>query len=291
MSERLFLRLDEDEVQGPEGNAPPSTLRALPVCAELRSSLAHVLSCRESFAEGEAVLEHILPDGAVRLVFHLGDVPTVGGASAGRLLAVGASATPVVVRLQGQVQGLSLTLRPGSAMTLLGVPAHELGDGGVSLDALWPRDGERLLTQLVEQRDDRGRAAVLQTALLRRRQSGDEAAGRAVRGAVALLAASEGRRRLRDVAASLGVGERRLQQLFREQVGLSPRAYGRLARLHGCLRALRSQLQPRWAEVAAGAGFYDQAHLVNEFRALCGMTPGEFLRLRGPARHDARALR
>jgi AraC-like DNA-binding protein len=218
-------------------------------------------------------------------------VPTVGGGSAGRVLAVGASTTPVVVRLHGQVQGLSLTLRPGAAMALLGVPAHELGDGGVPLDALWPREGAGLLEQLAEQRDDRGRAAVLQAALLQRRQSGDAAAGRAARGAVALIAASQGRQRLRDVAASLGVGERRLQQLFRAQVGLSPRAYGRLARLHGCLRSLRAQLHPRWADVAVRSGFYDQAHLVNEFRALCGMTPGKFLGLRGRADDEANVLR
>jgi AraC-like DNA-binding protein len=297
MSKRLFLRLDEDEVHGPEVSAPASTMRALPVCAELRPYLAHVLSYRESFAEGEPVLEHVLPDGAVRLVLHLGDAPTVGGRTAGRVLAVGASAAPVVVQLHGQVRGLSVTLRPGATLALLGVPAHELGDGAVPLDALWPREEAELLQQLADTRDDRGSAEVLQTALLRaallraaslqRRQSGDAAAGRAARSAVALIAASQGQRTLCEVAASLGVGERRLQQLFRAQVGLSPRAYGRLARLHGCLRALRSQLQPRWADVAVRSGFYDQAHLVNEFRALCGMTPGEFLGLRG--RTDATA--
>jgi AraC-like DNA-binding protein len=31
--------------------------------------------------------------------------------------------------------------------------------------------------------------------------------------------------------------------------------------------------------VAAAGGFYDQAHLVNEFRALCGLTPAQFTRL------------
>jgi AraC-like DNA-binding protein len=46
-------------------------------------------------------------------------------------------------------------------------------------------------------------------------------------------------RRLRDIAAALGVGERRLQQLCHEHVGLAPKAVSRLARPHGMLRALR----------------------------------------------------
>ena len=78
-------------------------------------------------------------------------------------------------------------------------------------------------------------------------------------------------------AAALDIGERRLQQLFHEHVGLSPRAWRRLARLHACLRALRVQRAPAWAELALDGGFYDQSHLVNEFRALCGITPTEFL--------------
>lgn len=42
MGERSFLRLDEDEVHGPEVSAPSSTLGALPVRAELRRYLAQV---------------------------------------------------------------------------------------------------------------------------------------------------------------------------------------------------------------------------------------------------------
>jgi len=47
--------------------------------------------------------------------------------------------------------------------------------------------------------------------------------------------------------------------------------------MHGCLRALRRRPAPDWADLALEGGFYDQSHLVNEFRALCGVTPTEFL--------------
>jgi transcriptional regulator GlxA family with amidase domain len=60
-------------------------------------------------------------------------------------------------------------------------------------------------------------------------------------------------------------------------VGISFRAWARLSRLHACLRLIRQQPAPAWADVAADAGFYDQAHLANEFRALCGLSPTLFL--------------
>jgi AraC-like DNA-binding protein len=83
---------------------------------------------------------------------------------------------------------------------------------------------------------------------------------------------------VRAVAAELGMGERRLQQVFRAQVGLTPRTWSRLARMQRCLRLLRSDATPAWSAVAAEAGFYDQAHLINEFRAFSGLTPEQFRR-------------
>jgi transcriptional regulator GlxA family with amidase domain len=95
--------------------------------------------------------------------------------------------------------------------------------------------------------------------------------------AARLVAETGGRISVRALAAKLGLGERRLQQLFALHVGLSPRAWGRLARLQGCLRLLRERPGSGWAETALEAGYYDQAHLANEFRALCGLTPSSFL--------------
>ena len=274
MSERLFLRLDDDPVQGPEADAPAGTLRALPVGAALRAHVSHVLLCREDFVAGHEVVERVLPDGAVRLIFNLGDTTNPSA------VVVGATTAPALVRLRGRMDGVSLTLRPGAVAGLLGLPAGELAGIALPLDTLWHGEGAQLLARMAEAPDDAARMAWLQSALQRRLAEAERAsstAQRAATHAARLIVASGGRRPLCEVAAAVGVGERRLQQLFHAQVGLSPRAWGRLARLHGCLRGLRGQAAPDWAEVAVDHGYYDQSHLVNEFRALCGLTPTEFL--------------
>lgn len=277
MAERLFLRLDDDPLHGPESSVPAGTLRALPVGVALRGHVSHILRYRERFADGHEVRERVLPDGAVRLVFNFGDAPTADESEGQAVEAIGASALPVVVRMRRQVDGISVTLRPGAAAALLGLPAGEIGGSALHLDALWRGEGARLLERMAEAPGDAARIALLHTAL-QRRLDGCEPAGSAIAlHAVRRIAAADGRERLRDVAAAVGVGERRLQQLFHAHVGLTPGAWRRLARMHGCLRALRGQPAPAWAEVALDGGFYDQSHLVNEFRALCGVTPTEFL--------------
>lgn len=277
MGERLFLRLEDDPLHGPESAMPAGTLRAFPVGAALRGHVSHVMLYRETFADGHEMRERVLPDGAVRLVFNFGDAPSAGSGDGLAVEAIGASAAPVVVRMRGKVEGLSVTLRPGAAACLLGLPAGEIGGGAVHLDALWRGEGAALLERMAEAPDDAQRVALLHAALSQRLRDSRIAGNDIAMYAARLIAASEGRLPLREVAAAVGVGERRLQQLFHAHVGLSPRAWSRLARMHGCLRALRQRPAPDWADLALEGGFYDQSHLVNEFRALCGVTPTEFL--------------
>lgn len=98
----------------------------------------------------------------------------------------------------------------------------------------------------------------------------EQAAGRLRAGAAGLS--------VRALAAEMDLSERRLQQLFAAQIGLAPSVWRRLQRLHATLRQLRASASPPWAQLALGSGFYDPSHMVNEFRALCGLTPRQLLR-------------
>jgi AraC-like DNA-binding protein len=277
MSERLFLRLDGDTLYAPETSVPADTMRDYAVSAALREHVSAIAVYRETIPNGHEVVERVLPDGAVHLIFHFGDAPSVDAADAPVAAAAGATAAPVVLRWRGQVAGVSVTLRPGAAAAILGVPAGEIADTAVSLDELWRGEVRGLLERWSETADDATRVALLQAALQRRLRAGDDGARPQATHAARLIAASGGQRSLRAVGDAIGVGERRLQQIFHAHVGLSPRAWKRLARMHACLRALRRQPAPRWPHVALDTGFYDQSHLVNEFQALCGLSPGLFL--------------
>ncbi len=259
-------------------------MRDFPVPAPLAGIVASVIAYREAIPAGSEVTERVLPDGVVRLIVELGEgrerAPGVVP-----MLAVGASVEPAILRLRGKQEGLSLALRPGAAAAVLGMPAHELSGRAVSLPDLWRGEEAGMLERLAAIADDAARVRLLLDILQRRLGRhgfvvGDVGREQAMK-AAQLITRASGHLGLRQVAAGIGVGERRLQQIFRQHVGLSPREWSRLARLHGCLRDLREQTAIRWADLAVGAGFYDQPHLVNEFKALCGMTPGLFLERSG----------
>ncbi|MEZ4445092.1 MAG: helix-turn-helix domain-containing protein [Polyangiaceae bacterium] len=80
-----------------------------------------------------------------------------------------------------------------------------------------------------------------------------------------------------EVAEALGVSERNLRRVFREAIGMSPKEFARLARFHRALREASASDRVDWAGVAVASGYYDQAHLIAEFREIAGVTPRTLL--------------
>jgi AraC-like DNA-binding protein len=76
---------------------------------------------------------------------------------------------------------------------------------------------------------------------------------------------------VREVARSAGLSERRFSQVFREEVGLTPKVWCRIQRFQRAVRTLHAGADVRWAELALDCGFYDQSHFANEFRAFSGV--------------------
>lgn len=172
---------------------------------------------------------------------------------------------PVCVRIR---------LRPGSARAVLGVPVSELADRAVPLTDLWGAAGVRLTEQLEAAGNDAGRALTQLAASFA--DPGPVAAGSLVEAATRELGSGA---RLAEVADRLGVSERHLRNVFGREVGLSPKHFARIDRVR---RVLSLAGQRRWATVAEDAGFFDQAHMISDFRAFMGVSPAAYLAGRLP---------
>lgn len=179
-------------------------------------------------------------------------------------------------------RAVTARLQLGAQQAVLGVPAPAVAGRIVTLEALWG-DGatRRLLDRLAAASSMEEAATLLESAIAERfrlaasqRYDLGLAIGAADRLASANVAA---------VAADLGVSERHLRRVFREAVGLSPKAFAKLARFRRAIRAARAEQHTSWASIAALSGYYDQAHLIAEFRAIAGVTPRALLAELGDA--------
>ncbi len=144
------------------------------------------------------------------------------------------------------------------------MPAHELRDRRVELDALWPARRVRQLAEQVSQAPDP--AAALEEPALRR------AAGRAGPDPLlrAVVAGLEAGQPVGVTAAAVGLGARALHRRSLEAFGYGPKTLARILRLQRALALVRAGAPD--ARAAAEAGCTDQAHLAREMRSLAGTT-------------------
>ena len=84
------------------------------------------------------------------------------------------------------------------------------------------------------------------------------------------------------VTERIGYSAKRFIQLFTGEVGLTPKRFCRVRRFQRVLQQIHHGLEVRWAEVAAGGGYSDQAHFIHDFRSFSGLTPGDYLAARTP---------
>jgi AraC-like DNA-binding protein len=188
---------------------------------------------------------------------------------------------PVTIDTAEQRHTICVAFRPAGAYPFFGPPASALDEPIVSLVDLWGPGAAGLPDRLLSAPTPHAALLVLQDELLRRAARPLER-DRGVAAAAHALARGHG---VAEVSDRLGRTTGWLRRRFAEQVGLSPKRYGRIRRLHRVLDGVLGTGEPDWARAAVDSGYYDQAHLVNEFRALTGMTPGGY-RPRSPGERN-----
>lgn len=178
--------------------------------------------------------------------------------------------------IRGGQRTVFVRLPLGTCHAVLGKPASEFAGRIVALGDLWNTVArQRLEEQLAAARDAGAAVSALKASIAERLEPGTcfNTSTRLVQSAARRLES----RNVASVAKDLGVSERHLRRVFREVVGLSPKAFFKLMRFQRAFRAAQDGSNPAWSDIAVGAGYYDQAHLIADFRSIAGATPREFL--------------
>jgi AraC-like DNA-binding protein len=222
----------------------------------------------EGAVPGDA--QRVVPDGQPELILNLGQPFESFNGGQWRVqpkcFLAGQLTGPLLVRAGASTSILGVRFRPGGAGQLLGMPMEELTDRVVPAGDL----GLKLLTEC-------GTLAEVERALLGlERGSADALVDEAAR----LLGHSPD---VGATAAILGVSMRNLERRFKARVGMSPKHFARIRRFQRVFPAIEDGGE--WAEAAAACGYYDQAHLIRDFRDFAGAPPSHLLGSDELARH------
>jgi AraC-like DNA-binding protein len=184
--------------------------------------------------------------------------------------------SPVVLLPDGLAEVAAVRFRPNGAYALLGVPQHYLDDAiadVAALDIPWLR---RTVRTAREASSVEAAIGCLEAGLLERMARHPVHIDARVDAVIAAIDGAAGACRIDRLAAVANSSRRHLERLFREQVGLTPKAYARVVRFTAAAARLTDDPLVPLADVSSDGGYFDQSHMTNEFAQFAGVTPDQF---------------
>jgi len=207
---------------------------------------------------------HVFPDGCSDIIFEQ-PARNYGG-----LAIVGTMTRAQASNIPGAHSTFGVRFRPGMAARALRIPGSVAVDQSIPLAGAWKATVVRdLFDQLAGSRSPRQTIARFEASFA------DPVPLDPVEKALAWLAECGGQLSMDALADATSLSPRQFRRICLERTGLSPKHLARVLRFRRAAEySNRSHLD--WADVAVASGYYDQAHLINEFKELAGISPAQF---------------
>lgn len=220
--------------------------------------------------------QRLLPDGCIELILNFSDrfrehKQTGQSYLQPQRFVVGQMTRPMLVSPTGRVEILGIRFAPGGTLPFFSCPPGELTNSIAPLADVATTLEKELSDRLYEARDWTEKIRLLETALIKLLLTKED--GRAsLQGAISRIIRAGGQTSVDLLANDLGISGRQLERRFLKEVGLGPKLLCRILRFQQVFRAVESD-DPNWARIATDCGYYDQAHLIRDFRQFAEQTP------------------
>ncbi|URJ36431.1 helix-turn-helix domain-containing protein [Paenibacillus polymyxa] len=258
---------------------PSATLRAYVACywesgpadRERESNLA---ASREDTASlclpEEETMERVLPDGCTDILLEYDPVSQRRDISY-----CGTFTQPFVSARQAESETRIFAVRffPGGAYYFHGMPTHLFTGGNYRLEDLWPESMAIIGERILEAGDFNERVRIMEeylNQLLLRRRTSD---CNLMKNLLHRIFVSGGSVEVKELAEREAISERQLNRKFGQWIGISPKKFSEVVRFQSVLHSIQSGGSVDWTELALKHSFFDQAHLIRDFRRFYGDSP------------------
>lgn len=232
------------------------------------------------------VQTRLLPIGTMELVINLNEdsIPLFDrqsriqqGSTNGAMLC-GTHSESFIIRDANKISVMGVHFKAGGGAVFFDLPVSELYNERISLNRVWKTRASELRDRLLQHSSPERRFWVLEQFLMQMMRSPDDHP--VVNFALQQFQKSANLT-ISAVIEQTGLSARYFNQLFRNQVGITPKLFCRIQRFQNALDMMLVKTPVDWMEIVLTCGYFDQAHFIHDFRAFADCTPTEYLNQRG----------
>ena len=223
-------------------------------------------SCQRLLADGfeftfnlAAPMEMICRDGQIK---HISETGITGPMS-----------RPMRMRSTGPVNLFGICFQPGGGYPFFKYPAHELANQYIDVDDLWRTNGREFVEHIQNDCSTTQSRIEAVSTYLKDRLESNLSDDLVTQKAVETIERCKGRITIDRLARHLGLSCRHLARKFKDRIGMTPKQLCRNIRFKQVYKLIETSSHHNWADVALTCGYYDQSHLIHEFKYFTGSSP------------------
>ncbi|MVP01315.1 helix-turn-helix domain-containing protein [Paenibacillus lutrae] len=174
---------------------------------------------------------------------------------------------------QQPVRSFGVRFFPGGACRFMGIPLDGLANQALPLEVLLPDLGSGVRERIMRAASFTEQVREMESYLLARLRKQERDGDILIQNLLHRIFISGGQENVQSMAASEAVSTRQMNRKFGQWIGTSPKKFMEIVRFQSVLREIKAGRITDWRTAALERGFYDQAHLIREFKRFYGDTP------------------
>lgn len=171
-----------------------------------------------------------------------------------------------------------VVFQPDGINRLLGISANEVRDKIISTEDMFGLEGLMLHEKLFNQLNLEDKSDLLNTFFLKLTPKHSLSNQILIQASLNFIVKNKGTITIKQLVKHTGYTERHIERAFSESIGINPKKFGNIVKLHSFLKLLKDKsVQNNITAFCYEAGYSDQSHLIKEFRKYTGITPTQYL--------------
>lgn len=225
--------------------------------------------------------ERILPTGSIQLIINLDEIAfQIYEETATHVLApiivTSAQTEPVIISSHSRKSSLGVQFKPGGIFPLLHIKGDELNGEIIPLSSIIGNPNTaKLYSRLLGLASPLKQFKCLEQFFLESLGPGDSVHP-VITFASQKLQSSFYQDHISELAESFGLSPKRFTDIFKKEAGITPKLFSRIKRFQQILTRINSNQPINWTHLAFEFGYYDQSHLIRDFKVLSALTPSEY---------------
>jgi AraC-like DNA-binding protein len=184
---------------------------------------------------------------------------------------IGPQFSRVNIKVYSQLRAIRVDFLPGGMYRMLGIPMHELFDGGFNAFDFFGSKMSSINEQLQHISSLEEGKNIIEKFLLKQVASLKEILP--FDSALRILLNNSGNMAIEKTASLSCLSIKQFERKCKERIGMNPKMYARILKFSKAYRLHEAFPQLSWTKIAYEAGYYDQMHMIRDFKVFAGVNP------------------